>query len=105
MSVRRLFMLKTGRVDTSPKRKRGDVPSLTLRACVRPSRVKYMLLGLLLVSGCLYHAKEETDLAVSALAAHPFDLQLPEARQPSMPALSAGKGTDLPAALPAAKGR
>jgi cobalt-zinc-cadmium efflux system outer membrane protein len=31
--------------------------------------------GMLLMSGCLYHARERVDEALGALAAHPFDLQ------------------------------
>ncbi len=41
--------------------------------------------GLLLLSGCLYHATERTDEAVCGLTAHPFDLA-PEADAPNSPA-------------------
>jgi hypothetical protein len=31
------------------------------------------LCGVMLVSGCLYHAREQTDLALTELAARPYD--------------------------------
>ena len=48
--------------------------------------------GVLLLSGCLYHAAEHTDQTVCDLAAHPYDLSLPtpaETAQPAPPAPNA----------------
>jgi cobalt-zinc-cadmium efflux system outer membrane protein len=58
------------------------------------------LMGLLFLSGCLYHAKEETDQIVGALAAHPFDLQPSVVPEASTPAPSAATGAAWPSAPP-----
>jgi cobalt-zinc-cadmium efflux system outer membrane protein len=57
---------------------------------------------LVLLSGCLYHAREQTDATVAGLAAHPFDLgpPLPPASPPSPP-----PPPEVPAASPAAAGK
>jgi cobalt-zinc-cadmium efflux system outer membrane protein len=54
--------------------------------------------GLLLLGGCLYHARENTDLAVADLAAHPFDLgpRLPTEPTKRMPPASDGPVAPAP---------
>src|SRR5260370_15177858 len=52
-----------------------------------PRRV-LALCGVLLLGGCLYHARERTDEAVCALAAQPFDL-LPKQAAETKPAAPA----------------
>jgi hypothetical protein len=40
-------MLDVRNFDTSPKRQRGiSIPSLALRACIKPNRAKYNAMGL-----------------------------------------------------------
>ena len=57
------------------------------------SRRRLLALGsVLLLSGCLYHATEQTDQAVCALTAHPFD------PAPAAPAPSKSPGKDASAA-------
>jgi cobalt-zinc-cadmium efflux system outer membrane protein len=66
----------------------------------------FALGGVLLLSGCLYHATEGADQAVCALTSHPFDLAPPEATEtapapskaPDKGALPAGQvGPTIPA--------
>jgi cobalt-zinc-cadmium efflux system outer membrane protein len=56
-----------------------------------------LLLGPLLATGCLYHAREKTDQTVLELAAHPFDLQPPQAVAPASQAKSGGEAGGGPA--------
>jgi outer membrane protein, heavy metal efflux system len=59
--------------------------------------------GLLIVSGCLYHAKEHTDATVGQLVGHPYDQAPPEpapATPPKAPASSGGKPYESSAAPP-----
>ena len=58
------------------------------------------LSGMLLLSGCLYHAREQADKTVCDLAARPYDLQPPA---PSEPAQATPPGTK-PVISPAAPG-
>jgi hypothetical protein len=54
------------------------------------------VLGLLLLSGCLYQVRQETDRVVSELAAQPYDLQPPDKSAPSKPASSSEKSSAKP---------
>lgn len=50
--------------------------------------------GLLLVSGCLYHAREHADETVSTVVGHPYDVappQPPSAMPPKVPAITGEK--------------
>jgi cobalt-zinc-cadmium efflux system outer membrane protein len=58
-----------------------------------------VLSGMLLLSGCLYHARERTDQVVADLAVHPFDLQ-PAAPTPIMLPAEAKSGPALGGNVP-----
>ena len=53
------------------------------------------LSGLLILSGCLYHAREHTDAAVAEIVSHPYDVAAADIRNPGSSAgtrsKSAGK--------------
>jgi outer membrane protein, heavy metal efflux system len=56
-------------------------------------RVLLACFGLLVVSGCLYHAREHTDATVSQLVSHPYDQAPPEAEPATPPKAPAATGT------------
>ena len=56
-------------------------------------RVLLACFGLLVVSGCLYHAREHTDATVGQLVNHPYDQAPPEAAPATPPKAPAATGT------------
>jgi cobalt-zinc-cadmium efflux system outer membrane protein len=66
-----------------------------------PRRLLALCSVLVLVSGCLYHAREQTDAVVADLAAHPFDLAPPPPESPpSAPAAALPSAATKPSAPP-----
>jgi len=61
------------------------------------------LCGMLLLGGCLYHVREETDLAICDLSSHPYDLLPSMATEPAATTPPVGKPPSRDPAAPGEK--